>query len=178
MFYLQWLLAQQQAEREQYRQMLEFINYPATSHTPPPVPTCTSEFLLPYPSDPLSSEEVPVYTPPVAPDQIPRQSTSPPLVLGDRPKVSRKRRKPQSALPSRPLPTTIHSEPLFTIDEEKSSQQLRPPPIQINGICYAPTTNEGYLTPPLTSKSFSLPSAPQGPFGGYTSPIIVPSDIV
>src|SRR5579859_6874302 len=112
MFYLQWLLAQEQAAREQYRQMMEFINYPASSSTPPPVPTCTAEYVPPYTScEPLDSEETPelYYAPAFDPDQISRHSLSPPLIPEDRPPASQKRRKQQASPPKLPPLATIHS---------------------------------------------------------------------
>jgi hypothetical protein len=109
-----------------------------------------------------------------------RKSISPPLIPGDRPSISQKRHKPQSANLKPPPNISIDSRNPFGIDDIDQIVQLRPPPLQMDGRNHI-LNSEGYLTPPLTSKFFSPqhpPAAVPGPFGGYTSPTMVPSDIV
>ena len=109
--------------------------------------------------------------------QLQRVSISPPLIPGDRPAVSQKRRKPQSAPPNPPPHIPINSLNPFGIDENGLTVQTRPPPLQMEGQNHL-LSSEGYLTPPLTSKSFPSSQPVQGPFGGFTSPTVIPSDIV
>jgi hypothetical protein len=175
MFEHDWSFAQNQ----QYQQMAELIDYSGSSNTPPSVATSPADQYPPYPPCLPYNDEIQelYYNSVLDPSQIPRQSISPPLIPGDRPHVSQKRRKPRS-VPSEPPPmATIHSDQPFLIEEERSHLHTRPPPIQLDNL-YCTQTNEGYLTPPLTSNFFAPPDKLQGPFGGYTSPTMVPSDIM
>ena len=174
MFVFDWAWAARE-ESPQYEQMLDLIDYPESPDIPPPATTTNADVYPPYPPYHEESPEL-YYHSTFDADRPPRQSISPPLIPGNRPQVSQKRQKPPSVLPT-PFPmATNHSPHSFPMNEE-SQMQTRPPPIQLDGR-YLAQTNEGYLTPPLTSKSFSPPTATPGPFGGYNMPTIVPSDIV
>jgi hypothetical protein len=159
----------------QYEQMLELIDFPESPDSPPPATTSNADV---YPSYPPYHEESPelYYHSIFEPDQPSRKSISPPLIPRNRPQVSQKRPKPPSVLSNPLTMATSYSPNSFPMPEEPHLP-TRPPPIQLDGR-YLAQNNEGYLTPPLTSKSFSPPTATQGPFGGYNTPTIVPSDIV